>query len=186
MPGPKNLDYAAALGKLCSTTGKIPSSACIPEGHLKKLGDKSFASGGCTDEWRGVLNDKMVAIKVYRMSENGTLFKKKIEKVSKCLIMKLTHEQKFQLLCENVPMWSRLSHENILPFRGVYSGELFDFSLVYDWGEKGNIIQYLSSDPTQVRPPLVCKLQLLWHLGIYIHCLFYCMKWTDVGNSNGT
>ena len=51
-------------------------------------------------------------------------------------------------------MWGKLSHENIISFRGV-DMTLFQLALVYDWGQKGNIRQYLVSHPGTSRPPLV-------------------------------
>ena len=55
-------------------------------------------------------------------------------------------------------MWGKLLHPNILPFRGVEIGENFNFSLIYDWGEEGNITKYLESNPAASRPPLVREL----------------------------
>ena len=51
-------------------------------------------------------------------------------------------------------MWKRLSHPNVLPFHGV-NMTLFQLALVYDWGENGNIIQYISSHPEASRTRLV-------------------------------
>lgn len=43
-------------------------------------------------------------------------------------------------------MWKKLSHPNVLPFRGV-DMTLFQLALVYDWSEGGNIIQYTALHP---------------------------------------
>ena len=51
-------------------------------------------------------------------------------------------------------MWRKLSHENILPFRGVNT-TLFQLALVYDWGHHGNISQYIALNPGASRPSLV-------------------------------
>lgn len=48
----------------------------------------------------------------------------------------------------------RLSHPNILPFRGVNT-TLFQLALVYDQGENGNIIEYTGSHPDVPRLALV-------------------------------
>ena len=53
-------------------------------------------------------------------------------------------------------MWRRLLHENILSFRGV-NMTLFQLALVYDWGQNGNINQYIVSHPGTSRPNLVWK-----------------------------
>jgi len=51
-------------------------------------------------------------------------------------------------------MWRRLSHENILSFRGVNT-TLSQLALVYDWGQNGNINQYITSHPRASRASLV-------------------------------
>ena len=53
-------------------------------------------------------------------------------------------------------MWRKLSHENILPFRGV-NMTLFQLALVYDWGQNGNISQFIASHPGASRPNLARK-----------------------------
>ena len=45
-----------------------------------------------------------------------------------------------------MPIWQRLSHPHILPFRGV-NMTLFQLALVYDLSENGDIIQYTASHP---------------------------------------
>ena len=65
-------------------------------------------------------------------------------------------ERILQILWKRVPMWRRLSHENILSFRGV-NITLFQLALVYDWGQNGNINQYIASHPGTSRPNLVRK-----------------------------
>lgn len=63
-------------------------------------------------------------------------------------------KRNWQILWKLVPTWRRLSHENILSFRGVNT-TLFPLALVYDWGEKGNINQHIASDPGASRLALV-------------------------------
>ena len=64
-----------------------------------------------------------------------------------------------QTLWDRVPVWMRLSHENILKFQGIYvDPTTASVSLVHDWGEC-NIISYISQGKVD-RPGLVCKLLL--------------------------
>ena len=49
----------------------------------------------------------------------------------------------------------RLSHQNLLPFRGVNT-ILFQLALVYDGDEDIDIIQYTASYPDASRIALVC------------------------------
>ena len=65
-------------------------------------------------------------------------------------------EQNLQILWERVLTWRRLSHKNILSFRGV-DMTLFHIALVYDWGQNGDINQYIASHPHASRPSLVRK-----------------------------
>ena len=65
-------------------------------------------------------------------------------------------ERNLQILWKRVPLWRKLSHENILSFRGV-NMTLFQLALVYDWGQNGNISQYVASHPGASRPALVRK-----------------------------
>ena len=51
-------------------------------------------------------------------------------------------------------MWRRLSHANVLPFRGV-NMTLFQLALVYDWGQNGDVNQYIVLHPGVFRPSLV-------------------------------
>ena len=63
-------------------------------------------------------------------------------------------------------MWRKLSHQNILPFRGVTT-TVFQLALVYDWGHNGNIMQFIASNPRAPRASLVRDYLLLWQLGEY-------------------
>ena len=54
-------------------------------------------------------------------------------------------------------MWKRLRHEHVLQFHGVDKTS-FQLSLVYDWEDSGNIIQYLDSNPEVSRIRLVSSL----------------------------
>lgn len=72
--------------------------------------------------------------------------------------MRPVDKQNLQNLWGRIPVWGKLLHPNILPFRGVEIGENFNFSLIYDWGEEGNITKYLESNPAASRPPLVREL----------------------------
>ena len=62
-----------------------------------------------------------------------------------------------------MPKWMKLSHENILPLRGM-DMTLFQLALVYDWGPNGNIGQYIASHPDACRPALVREVPVVWKL----------------------
>ncbi|KAF9642002.1 kinase-like protein, partial [Thelephora ganbajun] len=94
--------------------------------------------GGTTDIWRGVWNDKPVALKAFRIYPLQDLQEAK------------------KILWKLVPIWKRLAHENVLPFHGVDTS-VFQLSLVYEWGHNGNIMQYLESHPDVSRPNLLLQ-----------------------------
>ena len=131
----KDTKLVAALGEISSDTGLLPNSLGSLQG-LEKRGEIAVASGGATDIWRGILNNKPVAFKAFRIYPPQDLQEAK------------------KILWKLVPIWKRLAHENILPFRGV-DMSIFQLALVYDWGHDGNIMQYLESHPNVSRPKLV-------------------------------
>ena len=64
-----------------------------------------------------------------------------------------------QILWKEVVVWKRLCHEHVLQFHGVDKTK-FQLSLVYDWQDSGNIVQYLDSNPKVSRTSLVPSLSL--------------------------
>ena len=64
-----------------------------------------------------------------------------------------------QALWKLVPMWKKFTHPSIASFRGVATTP-FRLALVYDWGEDGNIMQYMESNPEAPRLTLVLILLL--------------------------
>ena len=128
----------ATLGAISSDTGLLPTSVGSLLG-LEKRGEIAVASGGTTDIWRGIWNDKQVAFKAFRIYPPQDLQEAK------------------KILWKLVPVWKRLIHENVLPFRGV-DMSIFQLALVYDWGYNGNIMQHLESHPNVSRSKLVTVL----------------------------
>ena len=143
-----------ALGNLCSAIRQLPTSAVLSTG-LEKRGNIAVASGGFTDIWRGNLGDLRVAIKAFQIYPAQNL--KEAKEVSMQPAREARSQKKTQILWKRVPVWMRLSHPNILQFRGV-NMTLFQLSLVYDWGHcNGNIMQYITSHPLAHRASLVRK-----------------------------
>ena len=149
--GLQNLGHIIALGDTCSRIERLPTSAVLCKG-LKKRDDHAVASGGFTEIWKGDLRDAPVAIKAFRMFPAADL--RGIKEVRTCSPSVNFDEQDLQILWKRVPTWRRLSHSNILPFRGV-NMTLFDLALVYDWGQNGNICQYIGSHQRASRSSLV-------------------------------
>ena len=53
------------LGNVCSTVGRLPTSAVLSAG-LERRGTIAAASGGFTDVWRGEFYSAQVAFKAFR------------------------------------------------------------------------------------------------------------------------
>ena len=124
---------------------------------LKKRGNLAVASGGFTDIWRGNLGERRVAIKAFREYPAQNL--KEAKKVNIPSARKGYLRKKSQILWERTPVWMSLSHPNILQFRGVNT-TLFQLSLVYNWGQHGNIKRYIASYPHASRPFLVRRISV--------------------------
>jgi hypothetical protein len=167
----QNAKYIIGLGNACSAALRLPSSAVLSTG-LEKRGTMAVASGGFTDVWRGGLGDLRVAIKAFRIYPAQNL--KEAKEVSKHPTYKSPYKRHSQILWKRVPVWMRLSHPNILPFRGV-NMTLFQLSLVYEWGQNGNITQYISKNPRASRPLLVRRLLSPWQSEMFT-ASFLCTR----------
>jgi len=64
-----------------------------------------------------------------------------------------------QILWGLAPALMKLTHRNIAKFRGVTT-DLFQVALIYDWGENGTIMEYISLYPDAPRLTLVSYLVL--------------------------
>ena len=142
----------AALGAACSVTGLLPSSIVLSEG-LKKRGNTPMTSAGLVDTWLGDYGHRGVFINAFRNHSIQDLKEAKKVHVTWMTVVPQT-ERTLQILWKEVVIWKRLSHPNVLPFHGV-NMTLFQLALVYDRGERGNIIQYVMSHPEASRTKLV-------------------------------
>ena len=123
---------------------------------LKKRGESAVASGGATDIWRGIWDDKHVALKAFRIFPPQDLLDAK------------------KILWKLAPTWKRLIHENVLPFHGVNTS-LFQLALVYEWGWNGNVMQYLESNPRASRAMLVIEFPRL-NYAVFLTNALSCYK----------
>ena len=133
----------------------LPESTGFLQG-LKIRGETAIASGGTTDLWRGVWDNKPVALKAFR----------------KCPPQDLLDAKK--ILWKLAPTWKRLIHENVLPFHGVNTS-LFQLALVYEWGWNGNVMQYLESNPRASRAKLVIEFPRL-NYAVFLTNALSCYK----------
>ncbi|KAF9648297.1 kinase-like protein [Thelephora ganbajun] len=101
-------------------------------------GDIAFASGGFADAWRGRHNGNRVSIKVFRAYTAENLFKIK------------------QRLFQEIVIWRRLSHPNVLPVLGV-SPKLSPLCVVTEWMIDGNIVDFTLKHPEANRLRLLSE-----------------------------
>ena len=71
--------------------------------------------------------------------------------------LKSAHEHNLQVLWDRIPLWKKLHHKNIITFHGADVTAPEWPSLVYDWAEKGNIIEYIALNPKAHKLRLVCE-----------------------------
>ena len=114
------------------------------------------ASGRIADIKREIWNNQSVALKAFRTQSPWDLQEAK------------------KILWKLVPIWKRLLHDNVLSFHGVGMSKS-RLVLVYDWGHKGNITQYLESSPNASRPELV-SVPLHSVRSTFSNLIFSCCK----------
>ncbi|EKM78777.1 hypothetical protein AGABI1DRAFT_12585, partial [Agaricus bisporus var. burnettii JB137-S8] len=94
--------------------------------------------GGFADIFEGEYRKRKVCVKAVRMFQ------------------KEDNSRMLQTMAKEAVLWAHLTHENILPFYGVYiqqpSGRI---CLISPWMDKGDLSKYLSNFPSAPRLPLV-------------------------------
>ena len=70
------------------------------------------------------------------------------------------HSHQSQTFYKEVVTWSNLSHDNVLPFYGVFSDQGEHFVLVSPFMAKGNVRQYLQSNFPRVSGPRLLLVSL--------------------------
>jgi serine/threonine protein kinase len=104
--------------------------------------------------YRGMFAGKPVALKVLRVSVDD---RESVKKVSQCMcVLDADAHVRMQAFCQEVVVWKRLSHPNILPFWGVSRAS--PFSLVSPWMSHGSIRSYIKQNPESDRKPWVSLL----------------------------
>jgi len=120
--------------------------------------NKPICSGGFAEVWKGTYCYRQVAVKVLKVYQTSD-----IEKIGKVRYIFLEADQQTtvsslarhcQRFCKEVLMWNRLSHPNILPLLGA-AQEGWEFTMVSEWMDNGNIRQYVLAHPKVNRPSLV-------------------------------
>ncbi|KAF9789406.1 kinase-like domain-containing protein [Thelephora terrestris] len=119
-----------ALRKTCGLYGILPDSYEVTY-PLSRLPDqRPFVHGEFFDVWRMIdkTSEKAYAVKSLRVYEADP-----IEKITK-------------EYCKEVIVCKRMRHENVLSIEGVASN-IFEFCMVSQWMNSGNILDYLKINP---------------------------------------
>ncbi|KIK53357.1 hypothetical protein GYMLUDRAFT_938227 [Collybiopsis luxurians FD-317 M1] len=117
----------------------LPSSLIVRD--VRREGENPVAGGGFADIWRGRLNEKLVCVKVLRLTiEQDEKARAEIRKQ----------------FCHEALVWRQLHHPNILPLLGV-NIDLFhpSFCLISPWMENRDIITFLKQNPHHSIPSVL-------------------------------
>ncbi|KAF9648289.1 kinase-like protein [Thelephora ganbajun] len=125
------------LRRVCGSQTILPRS-CILSENIAIEGDIAISSGGFADVWKGHHNRAYVCIKAFRIFSAEDLSKIK------------------QRLFQEIVIWRRLSHPNILPVLGV-SQKLFPLCVITEWMTDGNIMDFTSERPEVNRLRLLAE-----------------------------
>jgi len=116
-----------SLRKICGSKRVLPRSHYF-RGRLSKAGKHPVFGGNGIDVWRVEDNQKRVyAARVFRVNMIGD-------------------EHKMKWYFEEVTVWKRLNHPNVLPNLGA-SPDIAEFCVVSPWMPEGDLLQYLKNHP---------------------------------------
>ncbi|KAF9781204.1 kinase-like domain-containing protein [Thelephora terrestris] len=131
----------------------IPPTSYPRVNSLAVSGDGPAGYGGSADIWRGEVGGCPVAVKVIRRYSTVPIAR--------------AREQFYQ----EVLVWERLTHPNILPFLGIDT-EIFPLAMISVWMRHGNLREYLVCFPSASRLNLILDaskgLEYMHALG-YVH-----------------
>ena len=109
-----------------------------------KRGYVAAVSGRLTDIWQGEYYGSYMTYKTFRIYPTQNL--KEAKEVGAYTVSEVCQGTKTQDSSERAPTWWRLSHQNILSFRGATT-TLFRLALVHDWGHNRDVTWLVASNP---------------------------------------
>ncbi|KDQ49363.1 hypothetical protein JAAARDRAFT_644376 [Jaapia argillacea MUCL 33604] len=139
---PDTFDYSqclCVLRQLCRMSSMLPKCVRL-EGEPEKS-TESYTFGGICDIFKGTYRGETVAIKILRSYDSN-----KTDRINK-------------MFFQEAVTWKRLSHQNIVPFRGVSQLTLSPDRevpcLISTWMDRGNILEFLEDYPSHSRIKLL-------------------------------
>lgn len=102
-----------------------------------------FNEGGSGNIYRGICKGQSVCLKTARVSARS--------------VKTLDIARELRIHAGELIIWAHLSHQNILPFLGIFfpSVDVHRVALVSPWMENGGILNYLNNFPDTPRIPLL-------------------------------
>ncbi|KAJ7130868.1 kinase-like domain-containing protein [Mycena filopes] len=135
------------LLKLSRASGLHPH--CFALTGLQKIG-RQVAAGGFGDIWKGLVRGQSVSVKIVRLFEDSDI------------------QAALKEFGREALVWRQLCHPNVLPFFGLYYLDS-RLCLVSPWMERGNIMQYLKKEKSNIDRRVSLILDVA--LGLeYLHC----------------
>ncbi|KAF9457682.1 kinase-like domain-containing protein [Collybia nuda] len=119
-----------AVQRLSRNSDLYPT--CFSLDDIQPVSEFPVAAGSFGDIYKGLFQDECVCLKVIRIHQAS-----RVDYLKK----RLSHE---------AILWGQLSHENLLPFYGVYQFRS-RLCLVAPWMENGDINDYLENHPNENR-----------------------------------
>jgi serine/threonine protein kinase len=133
---------------MCRDIGLVPSSCILSK---KVIASETVpCKSGFSDVWKGILDDREVALKVLRLHSDDIQL---VKKVCSCTRSRVLQTYGRQAYVNELIVWQCLRHPNIVPFIGAL--QLHEISLVSEWMSGGTVIAFLLANPDHDRAKLV-------------------------------
>lgn len=138
------------LQAVCASRSVLPSSHVLSNDQLN-VDNEPFASGGYSSVYKGTLSGLDVCVKGSKVASAGDLGQAR-KAINQYKYRGPVCSQISQMLYREAVRWKRLTHPNIVPFRGV---TLDPLQIVSEWMSGGDLTSYVSLNPQADRIGLV-------------------------------
>ncbi|KXN92034.1 Serine/threonine-protein kinase HT1, partial [Leucoagaricus sp. SymC.cos] len=138
LEGDKRRRTLNLLHKIAQSTQTVPQRLILTGvGYNLDISNRT-ASGGFSNVFKGIFNNRAVCIKVIRLDP-------------------LEREKLLKEHAGDLTVSANITHENILPFYGVHKTETI-LAEVSEWMENMDLGRYLKSHPSTPRIPLIADI----------------------------
>ncbi|EKM78812.1 hypothetical protein AGABI1DRAFT_41025 [Agaricus bisporus var. burnettii JB137-S8] len=123
------------LQKLVKSAQVLPQ--CYKLQEVQCDFSRAREGGSFADIFQGQYGAQKVCVKAVRIFQRGD------------------NTRMLKAFAKEIVLWAHLSHENILPFYGIYEGVSGRICIISPWVDPGDLTIYLQSFPHRSRLPLV-------------------------------